>query len=76
MEKAITGSKFAEKFVERAITFSEEYPRQFIRFPGDWETEAWEPGEINKTDGKHYLAPFILDDGPAAYKKLNEPEED
>ena len=62
--------------IDYAIKFSEEYPRKFIRFPSDWEKEAWEPGEINKTDGSEYLVPFILDDGPKAYKKEREPEEE
>ena len=73
--EAMEGDSFVNRIIEYATEISETYPRQFISFPGDLEQKAWEPGETRKMDGDSYLVPFILDAGPKAYKKLQEPEE-
>ena len=64
-----------ENIVHFSLESAETYPRQFIRFPGDWDRNTWVTGKIPELDGEGYLVPFILDEGPKGYKKLQEPEE-
>ena len=64
-----------DNIVDLAIESSKKYPRQFISFPGDWDKKTWAIGKIPELDGESYLVPFILDKGPKAYKKQQEPEE-
>ena len=60
--------------MEYATLFSEIYPRQFIKFPSSWNHGALKEN-MYMPDGKDYLIPFILDEGPANYKPMVEEEE-
>lgn len=56
---------FAKRLLDHAIKASTKMePKNFIKFPSDWQKEDWAPGEIHMKGGEDYLVPFVLDTGP------------